>query len=237
MGIDKRLGNVCTINGKDVYDLFNADLKEMRPVAGSIATDISKTTGASGLRTAAYDVQVCGIKMIFYVGGATKDECSLNTSNMISECQNCIIKVDNESFEYVAILTAFDFSETGVDFYNQVELTFSAVKRLPLVVMTFESGEGMFQNVGNVSSGVIFGITPNNDIETFTINDIVIKNLSSGHKFIIDGLNGKVTCNGINRFLDTNLIDFPKVSPGENIIYVSNNDVIVEVSYYPTFLV
>lgn len=235
--IDQCLGSVCEINGKSAYGLFNADLKSIRPIAGVITTDFSKTVGLSGLRINNQKIDTGGIEVVFYVGGAYKDDCYLNTNNLIAECKNCVIKTDEEKFEYVAVLTNFNVVETGVEFYNEVTLTFGAVRRYPLETKVFETGNGIVKNLGSVPSGVKFVITPKKDITSFKINGVTIKNLSSGLPFVIDGLVGEVKCNGINRFLDTDLIEFPKINPGNNEIVVSDTSVKVEVSYYPTFIV
>lgn len=235
--LDKRLGSVCTINGKSAYGLFNADLKELIPVAGSIAADFSKALGGSGLHVASYKINTGGIKAIFYVGGAAKEDCYLNTSNLIAECQECIIKTDEDRFEYVAVLTAFDVVETGIEFYNEVTLTFSAVKRLPMVTRRFDKGNGSFKNIGSIPSGMRVAITPGSALASLTVNGIVITDMTAGLPFVIDGLVGEVMCNGINRFLNTDLIEFPKANPGDNEIKVSDTNVVVEVSFYPTFIV
>ena len=63
----------------------------------------------------------------------------------------------------------------------------------------------------------------------------MIHNLEANVPFLIDGIAGTVTSGGINRFLDTNLISFPKASPGENTISIYG-DVQVKASFYPVFL-
>lgn len=235
--IDKRLGSVCTINGKSAYGLFNADLKELKPIAGSVVADFSKATGRSSLRVADYKIDTGGIQAIFYVGGAQKEDCYINTSNLIAECQSCIIKTDEDRFEYVAVMTAYNVVETGVEFFNEVTLTFSAIKRLPMVTRRFEGGNGSFKNVGSIPSGVRLVVTPNSALTSLTVNGIEIADMTAGLPFVIDGLVGEVVCNGINRFLSTDLIEFPKVNPGNNEVNVSNTNVVVEVSFYPTFIV
>ena len=75
---DKCLGSICVINGKNAYSSFNADLKELSPVAGTISASISKSLG-SGLNVASYGLNLGGIKAIFYVGGACIEECYINT--------------------------------------------------------------------------------------------------------------------------------------------------------------
>lgn len=235
--VDQRLGSVCTINGKSAYGLFNADLKQIEPVAGAISANFSKALGASGLHVNSYEIKTGGIKVTFYVGGAYKEDCYINTSNLVAECQACTIKTDEDNFEYVAVLTGYKVTETGVEFYNEVELTFTAIRRLPMVTKVFDGGNGVVKNSGSIPSGVKLVVTPKSDIGSMTINGITVNNLASGLPFIIDGLIGEVKCNGINRFLDTDLIEFPKVHPGDNEIKSSNANVKVEVSYYPTFIV
>lgn len=234
---DRCLGSVCTVNGKNVYGLFNADLKEIKPIVGSIAANYSKSIGASSLHVNNYELGTSGIQMVFYVGGAHKEDCYINTSNLIAECRNCVIKTDADGFEYVSILTGYNINETGIEFYNEVTLTFATVRRLPLVTKVLENGNGVVKNIGSIKSGARLVITPSSNIEAFTINGITIKNMSSGLPFVIDGIVGEVKCNGINRFLDTDLIEFPKVYPGDNEIVVSDTNVKVEVSFYPTFIV
>ena len=233
---NQRLGSICTINEKNAYDMFNADLKSLSPISGNVSVDFSKDIGSSSLSVNNYKLETGGIKAVFYVGGAYKEDSYINISNLIAECRSCIIKTDEDNFEYVSILTGYDVVETGVEFYNEVSLTFSAVRRLPLVSKSF-SGSGTVKNIGSVSSGVRLVITPKADIAELVINGITIRNMSSGIPFIIDGLVGKVMCNGINRFLDTDLIEFPKIMPGDNKVEVSNANVDIEVSYYPTFIV
>lgn len=233
---DKCLGSVCMINGKNAYGVFSADLKEIKPVAGEITVDFGKALGLSSLQVFGYEMAVSGIVATFYVGGAQKEDCFINTSNLISECKDCIIKTSDDNFEYVAVLTSYNVIETGVEFFNEVALTFGVIKRFPLITVSFEAGNGIFKNVGNVQSGMRLTIVPKSAISSMIVNGITVKNLEPNYPFIIDGLSGEVKCNGINRFLDTDLIEFPKVKQGDNVITSSAN-VSIEVSYYPTFIV
>ena len=50
-----------------------------------------------------------------------------------AECKKCVIKTDEDSFEYVAVLTSHNVKETGVDFFNEVELKFSTIKRQAII--------------------------------------------------------------------------------------------------------
>lgn len=228
-------GGVCTINGKNIHSEFGAYLKEHKFSAGAISANPFKTVGASKLKSSRYEVGFASLTITLYVGGATEEECSLNTSNIILEGQECIIKLPDAEFEYSAVLSSINTSPTGVDCYTLVELTFNAIKRYPQVTIIFDSGQGVFHNPGTAASGALIEIIPKTDLESLDLNGVQILRLSEGEKFTLDGLEGTVTCNGVNRFLDTDLIEFPKVYPGVNRIVSSSNEVTVIVSFYPTF--
>ena len=87
----------------------------------------------------------------------------------------------------------------------------------------------------DLESGMRMEITPTTATSSFKINGITVKNLKAKETFIIDGIEGKVTAGGINRFLDTDIIDFPKIRPGMNEIVMSAN-MPVKVSFYPVFM-
>lgn len=230
-------GDTCVINTKNIYSYFGAYLKEHSLVPGSISPNTSKSVGGSSLKSSGYKMGIAGLKLILYVGGATKEVCSLNTSNIISECQNCIIKIGEESFEFAATLTSVSLKDTGIDLYQEVELLFQAIKRQPLVTIQLEGGQGSFKNPGNVPSGVLIAIHPKEDLERIQVNGVTINNLTQGETFVIDGLEGKVQCEGLNRFLDTDLVDFPKAAPGVNKVVSSTDKVDITLQFYPTFLI
>lgn len=64
----------------------------------------------------------------------------------------------------------------------------------------------------------------------------IIHNLSNGSEIVIDGINGIVTENGNNKFLDTNLIDFPVLQPGKNLVDCNETDVTISVVYTPIYI-
>lgn len=234
---DKCLGGVCTINDKNVYSLFGADLKELAPTAGKITVDFTEVLNKSNLSVNNYRIETGGIKMIFYVAGKRSEDCYINTSNLIAECRNCIIRTDRDRFEYIAVLLSFNVKETGVNFYNEVTLDFGVIKRFPLTVHTFHNGQGSFRNVGSLVSGAKLTIVSKYDHAVLTVNGITLYNVIADDVFVIDGLAGTVTRNGVNCFMQTNLIDFPKVQPGINNVDISDDDVTVSIAYYPTFVV
>lgn len=238
---DQRCGPAVTINNKSAYYTFSADLKSLVPVAGAVETNFFKATGGSGWFVNNHDIQPGQIITTFYVGGEEKQDCYMNTSNLITECKNCVIKTDEDEFEYVAVLTSVDVRETGIEYFNEVVLTFSAIRRLGLVEHTLVKTSGhdyaSFINVGSIASGMRIEVTPSSNMTSFTVAGITLSNLTAQTTFAIDGIVGEVKNGNLNGFLNTDLIDFPKVQPGENRIEFGTGTVTVKVKYYPTFMI
>ncbi|MFR4584880.1 phage distal tail protein, partial [Clostridium cadaveris] len=65
---------------------------------------------------------------------------------------------------------------------------------------------------------------------------ITIKNLTAGKKVIINGEDGTVLENGINKFGDTELWEWPRLLPGSNTITVSKNSCDITIKYKPRYI-
>lgn len=65
---------------------------------------------------------------------------------------------------------------------------------------------------------------------------IVITYISANTPLVIDGELGIITHGGVNKFLESTLIDFPLLYPGENTITCSNSQAQILVSYTPIFV-
>ena len=62
-----------------------------------------------------------------------------------------------------------------------------------------------------------------------SVNGITVKNVTS--TVIIDGFTSKVTMDGINKFGDTDIVEFPKLQVGENLMHITG-DATVTAEYY-----
>ena len=156
-----------------------------------------------------------------------------NISNLLLASKNCVLKRELHRFEYPALLIGKNIQEAGVAPYYLVTIIFIIIQRLPLI-STDITEPAIIYNEGNIPSGVRYILKPPIDISSFKINSIKVTNLHAGKHFIIDGITGKITENGNNRFADTDLIDFPKIFPGQNEITMSYN-IPITVEYYPLF--
>ena len=65
---------------------------------------------------------------------------------------------------------------------------------------------------------------------------ILIKNLTANKTVILDGELQKVTVDGVNKYSDTDMWDFPRLKPGGNKITVNKNNCNIKIKYKPRFI-
>ena len=94
---------------------------------------------------------------------------------------------------------------------------------------------------GNTETPCIVEIVPSIDtidiiVEGFADDPIIIKNLKANKTVIIDGESQTVTVDGINKYGDTDMWDFPSLKPGNNNLKFSRNNCDIKVKYRPRFI-
>ncbi|WP_282195114.1 hypothetical protein [Thomasclavelia cocleata] len=98
----------------------------------------------------------------------------------------------------------------------------------------------LFDAEGNTYGGCIYKITSSKNISNFKINDYTISELEANRIFIIDGMDKLVYYQDdktVSMFDEVQgLIKFPVVTPGENEIILSDENVVFELQYYPMYL-
>ncbi len=117
-------------------------------------------------------------------------------------------------------------------------------------IISFSSESKKIIVPGNLETPCIIELIPTGDILTYLLKacardpvtgepeDILIKNLTSGKKVIIDGENCTVTEDGKNKFADTEMWEFPSLVPGENTLAFVSSSVPCEVTikYKPRYI-
>lgn len=264
---DRQLGQNTFVNDKNIYDEFDADLISITPSVPAIEKNIYKSIGRHTYRINTFNMGNNGIELKFYIGGHTQQEAELNVNKLLSEFidKTALVKTDGIDFEYVCVIESFNTEYTGVEFYHLVTIVANAIKRLPVVKYDFGSGffssvEDViitFENNGIVNSGldIVIRFSGGNSFtvscltKTNKISEISFTDLStSNYYYKIGGLDGVVYRSGnsgfnspVNVFLNTDLVDFPIVKPGENslefIQQTAGQIKSASVSFYPTFIV
>ena len=232
---DSRVGERCTIDGKDAYLEFNADLKEFVLSQGKLESDYRLSTGNSHFQIFHSSAEEKKLELEFYVGGPSQEAVQTNISNLLQALRQCGISRGSDVFEYAAVLVDNEVEETEVEPYYLVTCELAAVRRKPLVTCRI-TGTSSVYNDGNTASGVRieFKAPVTGSIRGITVFGVTISPAKNGATYVIDGINGKVTENGVNCFQLTDLIDFPKIKPGMNEIEMSVS-MDASVSFFPVF--
>lgn len=234
-----RIGDQVLFDTWDVYYNACGDLIEMKPLAGTVSASYARR-GLASFRLYHHDIDPKTLEMSFYVGGNDADEVEANVSTILARAKQCIIKTGKTDYEYPAVLTGYTDTETGVENYHLLVLRFAALKRLPMVEQTFQgTGNGNVQNLlaqGTAETGCKLEVTFTSAQETALVQGTTIKNVPANTVFTIDGIEGKVECNGENRLEDTDLIKFPTLTGGSVNLIDLPLGCTCKVSYYPTFV-
>lgn len=166
--------------------------------------------------------------------GADRKEVTSKVSQFTMNLMGKLEIVLPDKFLYKGIVTSI--SEPVFPIENMAELKISIIGSQHLPLQTVElSNSGVITVDGTVETDCIIETLSAITIANFTINGINIFPLTANKMFIIDGINSKVTDNGANAIGKTDLINFPKLQPGENEITMSH-PVTVTIKYYPTFM-
>ena len=264
--LDPMLGDSVVVNGNSLYD-YNADLINYEPVVAQITNDLYKKVGRHSYIINRQTFGNNGIKLRFYIGGANFQQAQINCNRVLRELSKdiVVINIGDTEFEYVGVLNSYTIKYTDVYHYYLLEATMIAVKRLPYIVDEFTESQitqGVtISNDGVINCGVLIaidGLLTDNSIKV-AVNDVEIdiNNFSSYKYHIIDGLDGNILCDSVeegiftdldssefehatNNFINTTLVEFPYLVPGDNTINITcdNNSISrVIVKYYPLFVI
>lgn len=115
--------------------------------------------------------------------------------------------------------------------YHFVGVRREAIQSIPCLEAT-----NMITCRSTVKSPCIIRISPKNGaVEHVSIASITVKNITS--EVVIDGIKKTVVMDGSNKFVDTDLVEFPTLQPGGNTITVSDPTAVdVTVQYYPVYV-
>lgn len=241
---DQRLGSITTFDGIDIYAKYNADVYSFVPTPGGVDATYQRKVSRSTMESFYSDFQTSNLEISCYVGGANKLDALMNVNGLVAAAQKTEVYYEEDiAFDFDAILTSYSVTETGIEWFFDVSLTFAAVRHMPLKTATYTGTSYSFSNYGATDSGIRLTIVPSSSGSngTITLNDgletehvITLKTYTSSYTYLIDGIDGYVRRNGINSILDTDLTKFPKAYPGNNTINTSFSAT-VTVEYYPTF--
>ena len=195
-------------------------------------------------------VKFFDIEAEFIVIGSSKKDAEITASNIVADCISGDIKLDNMDMEFRG-----EMKEEKKEFLKQWEyslnITFQAWEKSEKEVSVKITEDVAVIDVdGNQVTPCIIEIIPKSDIISFKIGGvtrdsvtgedeyIMIKNLSAGKKIVINGEDDTVLEDGMNKFADTEMWEFPSLLPGENILSFVSSSVPCDVTikYKPRYI-
>lgn len=183
------------------------------------------------------------LKLEVYFKGSNRDEILKNISSFILNFKNeVILELDKYTHYFKCILTSKETVKTISKLAYKVSLELNGYEYGELEEKSITSLTSIsINNVGTVNTPCTIEITPNTiDLSDFIITGvselpITIKTIRKGETVIINGLEGKVTVNNDNKYGDTDMWEFPRLTPGVNNITFSRDTCTIKVKWNPFY--
>ena len=182
------------------------------------------------------------IKLKLYIKDIDEESTLTDISNLVKQFEQCTIKFDDLNYYYDCLLVSKTHERIAPGIYNlNIELK-SGYAYKAEVIETLNHIVSKILNVpGNLATPAIVTMTVPLDTTSITLtglgfDTITIYNLIANIPVIVDGESCKVMSNGLNKFLDTEMWNFPTLQPGANTINVSCANCVINISYQPQFI-
>lgn len=228
----------------------NIDIKKFN--ATHMATDIQNSKQSSNLEVFNNSMMpilistkkdLKEIKVTISFKGNSRDEILDNISNLMAHLNNKVtLKLDGYKKIYTSFLISDEIKKTPDKRRYKLLLIFKGYAEGSEITEIINRATTKTINVsGNQLTPSIVEITPISDIIDITLeglddDPIIIKNLKANKKVILDGVQGLVTVDGVNKYGDTDMWDFPRLKPGANVIKISRNSCDINIKYNPRFI-
>ena len=160
------------------------------------------------------------LKLLFE--GSTRNEVNNKISRFMAQVSECDIKFKNLEHYYHCYYESSNREESKIDEWLFVNLNFICYEYAEEKKLNFNSLEEFtINNDGTDITPAILEITPNVNLADITLegladDPIIIKNLTANKTVVLDGELQKVTVDGMNKYGDTDMWDFPRLNPGTN---------------------
>lgn len=175
------------------------------------------------------------VKLEIVVKTESLEENLKQCSKLLNELKDCHVKfkdiegihrlylTSHERVNFVRTKTSRFFVEF-IGYYYKIEPDF-----------TLEGKEGSIFVPGNIKTPAIVEVTPLINLIDLNITglgeDITVKNLKANIPVIINGEKGLITEQGKNKFNETDMWEFPYLSPGTNQISIDKDNVDIKIKY------
>ena len=164
---------------------------------------------------------------------------SRSTDNIVqfeSDTSNRVLEIGlPDGYIYKAVLQSCgtpSFDATGE---QDVEYSFLAVRTKPAVKRVITAGGSVYCE-SNTTTPFRISFTVTSNAASMIVCGITINNITANTEILIDSELGIITADGLNKFDDTDLIEFPYLHPGSNTITCSIPGTEIAVVYTPIYV-
>lgn len=188
------------------------------------------------------------IQCVFIMKAENHQVMEERKSNFLKALEECTLKFDDIEFYFDGTLASSNCIGEGTEKNANKEVTSIQVffqcfaKYKPQILEQLNRILTKTINVpGNLDTPAIVEITPSIDIIDLIItglsdDPITIRNLKAGKKVILNGEDSTVLQEGVNKFGDTDMWEFPRLKPGANTITVSKSSTDINIKYKPRWI-
>lgn len=238
-----------TINGIDI-NIYNARLQTYSVSGTSLTHNLSSVCELLRmpfLFSTTLGTRTLTITLTFHPSQQGSDSRGMSVAEKLANAAENITLFEAEivgkiveitlpdGFIYTALATTLSEASFDSSGEHDITYTFSAIRHGAEDVQTVKANENIFCK-STTKTPVKFVVNIQVSAESITIFGITVKNVTADEELIIDGINGIVTMNGANKLLDTDLVDFPCLNPGYNIISCSDTSASIKVMYIPIYV-
>ncbi|MPQ44440.1 phage distal tail protein [Clostridium tarantellae] len=185
-----------------------------------------------------YNITFKNLKITLYFHGNNRQDILTNISNLISLLKaESTLTLDGYKNKFISFLINSNIEKTIRKDRYKLNLEFDSYEVSDFIEETLNRTTMKTINIkGNLETPCIVEITPIVDIidikiEGLSEDPIIIKNLEKNKTLILHGIDGTITVDGINKFYDADLWEFPRLKPGSNNIKISRNDCNIKIKY------
>lgn len=205
---------------------------------GTSSLTRTRVQPAQGMRFTAISTRygLLSIKLPVRVFGLSPTDAKQNESKLKAALMADPVELYlPDGFYYTASLdSASESKEVTVDgCLRELTFTLSGFCHDVLTAVSVASGSGFFVNGTAPEMECRLTATAGAAADTYTLGTAIFLDVSTGDKLVVDGLKKKVTRNGENDIGSCDIVNWPLLSPGTNV--VSCPDALT-VEYYPIWL-
>lgn len=241
------------INGKNITEYGNVKQWRVDIKPRKMDHDSEWPRGSPVPIFQAPEVTFKEISIILMVYGDGREDILHRISNILADLTDVTnLILDGWKHGFCGVLEESEvkeLSDTSRHRFQQLELQFSGYEHGDKVTET-ANGTGIIQitNPGNMVSPAILELTPTigaasvevtgicRDSNTGADLPVLIKNLTTGNKIILDGITGLITENGELKAEDVDMWELPTLLPGENTITIDTEYVNLKITALPIYM-